>query len=145
MERNIELICQLLAAINNHPRSFAIVKTKEERIAINRALGSKDDDYHDGHWLDAPEGYTGEQIEYHLTLMEDAGLIVPAEGPPFGMGQLHRLSFDGHEFLSEIRQAEVWENVKTYFGGKLAEGSWSVVRAVVTHFAVNLGTRGLIG
>ena len=77
--------------------------------------------------------------------MADAGLIIPEDGPPFGLGQLYRLSFDGHDFVLDIRQDGVLDRVKTQFGEKLSEVSWSVLKAAVTNVAVNLATRGFTG
>jgi hypothetical protein len=49
--------------------------------------------------------YTQRQIDYHLYLMDDAGMIGGTERPLY-------LTWEGHNFLDAARDDEKWERVK---------------------------------
>lgn len=58
------------------------------------------------------EGFTPDQIAYHLDLLLDSGLIDPggyraAEGIGF-----RKLTPKGHDFADSIRDSEVWQKTK---------------------------------
>lgn len=58
------------------------------------------------------EGFTPDQIEYHLHLIEEAGLIVGSGSRPRMGINFRSLSWEGHEFLDSIRSPEVWRKTK---------------------------------
>jgi hypothetical protein len=59
------------------------------------------------------EEYSPEQMDYHLELMIDAGLIsVRASQGGFSRQLPLRLTWEGHEFLDLARDAARWEKVK---------------------------------
>ncbi len=61
------------------------------------------------------DSYTVEQIDYHLSLIREAGLVEAGGArPAVGIG-FRRLSWAGHDFLDSIRSPEVW--AKTKAGG----------------------------
>lgn len=65
-------------------------------------------------------GYNIDQIDYHLMLINKAGLIDeggirPAEGIGF-----RSLTWEGHDFLDSVRSPEVW--AKTKKGAEAAGG-----------------------
>ncbi|ONA16682.1 DUF2513 domain-containing protein [Burkholderia pseudomallei] len=62
------------------------------------------------------DGYTAEQIDYHLLLLEQAGFI-HAGGLDFGMRfgpgiGFQSLTWAGHDFLDSVRSSDVWDRAK---------------------------------
>ncbi len=57
------------------------------------------------------DGYDERQIDYHLQLLEQAGLIdTGGYGEGAGPGiAFSRLSWAGHDFLDAIRSPDVWD------------------------------------
>jgi hypothetical protein len=81
----------------------------------------------------AVEGYDQEQIAYHLSLLQERGLIeVPDSQPLIGI-VFTRLSWEGHDFLDAVRDPEIWRKTK---GGAEAVGSWTfeVVKGLARGF-----------
>ncbi|WP_434717194.1 DUF2513 domain-containing protein [Paraburkholderia sp. A2RO-4L] len=65
------------------------------------------------------EGYTAEQIDYHLSLLEQArfihagGLDFGMSGPGLSYGVCFRnLTWAGHDFLDSVRSPDVWGRAK---------------------------------
>ena len=60
------------------------------------------------------EGYRDIEINYHLKLLNEAGLIeiklsnTLAEGPKY---YAKTLTNEGHEFIASLRQPDVWETI----------------------------------
>jgi len=70
------------------------------------------------------EGYTAEQIEYHLEIMQEAGLLAGGDLPQPRHATRYvpqRLTWQGHEFLDqsrdETRFKEAQEEVVAKVGG----------------------------
>lgn len=65
-------------------------------------------------WLDVDiEEYSPEQVDYHLELLIEAGLIrVPASGMELSRRHPLRLTWEGHEFLDAARSETRWQKVK---------------------------------
>ena len=64
-------------------------------------------------------GYSRDRVYLHVELMKEHGLVdalvVPAsDGPEHRIlaCRIRRLTWDGHEFLNEVRKDEVWEKAK---------------------------------
>nr|WP_232442870.1 DUF2513 domain-containing protein [Burkholderia ubonensis] len=60
------------------------------------------------------DGYNAHQIDYHLQLLEQAGLVDAGglgggEGPGIAFS---RLSWAGHDFLDAVRSPDVWDRTK---------------------------------
>ncbi len=100
MTRDMDLIRELLLKLEAIPmRSGAIINI----------------------WLDKnnPEeefqidGFTAEQIEYHLHLIDEAGLIIGSGSRPRMGINFKSLTWDGHDFLDSIRSPEVWRQTKS--------------------------------
>ncbi|MFC3058392.1 DUF2513 domain-containing protein [Paenirhodobacter populi] len=72
-----------------------------------------------------------ERLEYHLTLLEDAGL---AEFTKTGDGWIpERLTWAGHDFADSVRDEEVWR--KTKEGAQAAKGfTVDLLRALAKGF-----------
>lgn len=62
------------------------------------------------------EGYTPEQITYHIGLMNEAGLLKAADANSFdGEAWIAiKILWDGHEFLDAARSDTVWNNAKQH-------------------------------
>ncbi|KVR84404.1 DUF2513 domain-containing protein [Burkholderia vietnamiensis] len=63
------------------------------------------------------EGYSAEQIDYHLLLLEQAGFIhgggLENFGMRFGPGiGFQSLTWAGHDFLDTMRSPDVWDRTK---------------------------------
>ncbi|MFL9935409.1 DUF2513 domain-containing protein [Paraburkholderia sp. RL18-103-BIB-C] len=63
------------------------------------------------------DGYTTEQIDYHLLLLEQAGFIhgggLENFGMRFGPGiGFQSLTWAGHDFLASVRHPDVWDETK---------------------------------
>lgn len=81
----------------------------------------------------AVEGYSEDDIAYHLSLLQERGLIeVPDSQPMIGI-VFTRLSWDGHDFLDAVRDPEIWRKTKL---GADAVGSFSfeLVKQLATGF-----------
>jgi len=87
------------------------------------------------HWVQfEPEhfavlGKSAGEIRYHLSLLIEAGFI---RGQHFGSGLplVSKLTWQGHEFLDNIRDQDIWTKVK-----KRIEGLPSVALSVVVEIA----------
>jgi len=108
MKRNMDLVRRILLAIETHPRGFA------PDIAL--------------------EGYSAEEIGYHLTLMAEAGLVeaddVTGIGDAGPMARVSRLTWQGHEFLEDSRSPRIWEQAKTVVT-EAGGGSFQIWQAVL--------------
>jgi DNA-binding transcriptional ArsR family regulator len=60
------------------------------------------------------EGYTDEQVHYHIMLLNEAGLVVASDVS--GGGHIEwmpdRLTWQGHEFLESARDNTIWNKAK---------------------------------
>lgn len=104
MKRDMDLVRSILLEIEGGKEWFDTVS--DESAA---ALGKE------GSGLSREEA---DRLEYHLTLIEDAGL---AEFTKVGEGWLaDRLTWQGHDFTDSIRDEEVWRRTKE--GASAAKG-----------------------
>jgi len=70
----------------------------------------------------AVPGYDEAQIEYHLSLMRENGLInCPGSQPSLGI-MFAGLTWEGHDFLDSVRDPAVWTKTKQ---GALAAGGFT--------------------
>ena len=90
MKRDMDLIRAMLLEIETDPHGFA------PKITIH--------------------GYTQEQINYHATLLNEAGLIkaidVTTNGSQSPEAIVERLTWAGHEFLDVARENQIWNQAK---------------------------------
>lgn len=60
------------------------------------------------------EGWSDEEVSYHVMLLAEAGLLLAIDAG--GMGAFEweaiRLTYKGHEFVDTIRDHEVWRRTK---------------------------------
>jgi hypothetical protein len=101
MKRDMDLVRDLLLAIENHPTladgsNALAVDTPEELGLPDRSL---------------------EEIYYHLDMMIKKGLV---DGELNQMEIISGLTWDGHDFLDSIRDPVIWQATKD--GAKKAGG-----------------------
>jgi len=126
MQRNWDLIRDLLEEIDLHP-DFHIDKPYKPSIGTGKLINASAD-----------------EVAYHLTLLEGAGmLIVPKVemlGGYIGSRTTWRteivvgLSWAGQEFLASIRDESIWKKVKE----KIAKHGQAVTFALITGVASSL-------
>jgi len=96
MKRDFDLVRKLLFFFEEKPDMSPVLRTDPPQI----------------------DGYSKEQVKYHLILLYQGGLV---DGEPMrsttsdriiDMGAVFSLTWQGHEFLEKIRSDEVWEKVK---------------------------------
>lgn len=68
----------------------------------------------------AVSGFSENEIEYHLRLIVEAGLITSRGRFGNGDFRLDRMTFAGHDFVDSVRSPEVW--AKTKKGAEAAGG-----------------------
>ena len=77
----------------------------------------------------------------HLELLSEAGLIEAMirrnsmGGSRNHFAFVNRLTWDGHEFLANAKNEQVWEKTKTFLKDKGGTMSMAVVKAVVIKIA----------
>ena len=85
----------------------------------------------------ASEGYSNDEIKYHIKIMEDGGLIkmrqhpnidAPAPAPVFD-----GLTWKGHEFLDSIRESGSWSKIKSVLKAKSLGLSYESIKAAVVY------------
>jgi hypothetical protein len=95
MRRNVDLMREMLLALENHPHGHAPSELKIE-------------------------GFSEEEIGYHAYLIVDAGLADGVEMTNMGSAGpewlLTVLTSQGHDFLDAAREKRVWEQAKVMAG-----------------------------
>lgn len=71
----------------------------------------------------AIDGYTDDQVAYHLDLAVEAGLIDQGGNGAMNRFMFRRLTWDGHDFVDSVRDDDVWQKSRK---GALAAGGWSL-------------------
>lgn len=66
------------------------------------------------------DGFTVDQVAYHLGLAVEAGLIDQGGGGAMNSFMFRRLTWEGHDFVDAIRDDEIWR--KTRQGASAAGG-----------------------
>lgn len=104
MVRNMDLIRELLLRLESLPTNLSsiyLLKPGDNETQI--------------------DGYSADQIDYHLSLISEAGLIESGRSAAVMNGYMFkRLSWAGHDFLDSIRDPDVW--AKTKRGAEAAGG-----------------------
>lgn len=105
MTRDMDLIRELLLkleGLSERPGEVFVLSGNDPEVAV--------------------DGYSSDQITYHLELLREAGLIEsPGSQPMLGV-TFERLSWHGHDFLDSVRNPETWTRTKE---GAHKIGSWS--------------------
>ena len=88
------------------------------------------------------DGFSEEQIHYHLGLLTDAGMIDGIDATSTGglCWMPGPLTWTGHEFLDAARNDTVWNKVKDEVKKKAVSAPMEIVLALLKH-----GMKGLFG
>lgn len=91
MKRNMDLIRDLLLkleSLDKSPTATVVIHSYDEELRF--------------------EGITPDEVEYHLLLIREAGLIEP----PHRSDLFQRLSWAGHDFVDSVRDPDIWARTK---------------------------------
>jgi hypothetical protein len=93
MKRDMDLVRELLLRIEEDPR------------------------FNGSEWLPVAgiTGHSPEEVAGHISILVDAGYLRASVGGSTPM--VSRLTWDGHEFLDDIKDAGVWESTKARIAG----------------------------
>jgi hypothetical protein len=94
-------------------------------------------------WVDLElEGYSPDQVSYHVRILADQGLIeavdLSTKDKDWPDWRPKRLTAQGHSFLDEIRSDTVWNKVKARLGSEMATSSFAIVKALARDQALKL-------
>ena len=110
MKRDMDLVRAILITIEEHEKGFA-----PHNIEI--------------------QGYSEEQIGYHIYLMGQAGLLEVSDASSIGgdspQAIPHSVTWNGHEFLANAREERNWLQAKKLMKGA-GEVSFHIWQAVLT-------------
>jgi hypothetical protein len=70
---------------------------------------------------------SSDEVAYHIALLIESGLIKGAISSGFRLHVISALTWDGHEFLDNIRDPNVWANTKQRLA-TLNTASVSIIR-----------------
>ena len=110
MKRDMDLIREILLAIEESPHGFA-----PDKIMIT--------------------GYSDEQIQYHAYLLGEAGLAkvveITSHGDKSPNAVIQGLTWEGYEFLDSAREKQRWNQAKELIGkvGGASLQIWTMVLA----------------
>jgi hypothetical protein len=92
------------------------------------------------------EGYTDEQIGYHVMLMVQAGLMEggdrPGQNPTSPTWRANNLTWEGHEFLDSVRNDTTWNKAKSALGA-VGGMTFGVLKAVLAGYLTSEATKHL--
>lgn len=103
MRRDMDLIRELMLKLEEMPRTLGIVHQLEP------GLGAV-----------AVDGYSSDEIGYHLDLINEAGFLETYGSMNSGDILFDRLTWSGHDFVDSVRNPDVW--AKTKKGAEAAGG-----------------------
>ena len=83
------------------------------------------------------EGFSAQEVNYHLSLLNDAGFIIPAQVGVHTklVTSVYRLTDSGHEFLMALKDETVWTKLKPALGD-LGKQAFETVKAVAIALAI---------
>ncbi len=115
MKRDMDLVRNILLAIEADPTGYP-----PEELEI--------------------EGYTKDQIGYHMLIMIEAGLLEGQEVTPMGascpVGIPTRMTWHGHEFLDACRDVTRWNKAKAIVA-KIGGATIEVFKQILIDLMVN--------
>lgn len=83
--------------------------------------------------------FSDSEILYHKSLLIEAGLAqgssLVGDDVPIAI-TLHRLTWDGHEFLDNVKDDNMWQKIKALVVSKGGDASFSVLKALATKLAL---------
>jgi hypothetical protein len=106
MKRDMDLVRKLLIQLEDMPLSPGSIVTM---------------DYDDPSLT--IDGYTTDQVHYHLDLIVEAGLVDIGGRGAIGAFMFRRLTYAGHDFLDSVRDDKIWAMTKK---GAAAAGGFTM-------------------
>jgi hypothetical protein len=84
------------------------------------------------------DGYSDLDIQYHLLLMDEAGLLRCEKEKSTSSDRIIKvypfsLTWAGHEFLDASRNENIWERAKKMAGDKIGAIPFDVLKALLIH------------
>src|SRR5208283_2520076 len=99
MKRDMDLLRELLLKIEDNPQMDG---TREFYYATPEEMGI--------------QGYSKEEVAYHLRLLIQNGFIDGAVTMACPMQIVRSLTNEGHDFLDNIRNDDIWKKTKATMG-----------------------------
>lgn len=119
MERDMNLVREILLALEAHEHGHA-----PESLSI--------------------DGYSEDQIGFHVHLMGQAGLVRAIDAPTFGnpspQALADSLTWEGYDFLERARNPTIWKRAMEKVAAAGAGVTIDIVKAVLLQV-----TRGSVG
>lgn len=118
MKRDMELIREILLEMekSEHPLKAEVFATKEKPKKI---------------------------VAYNMELMEEAGLVKlmkqAGDNDPYYFIQVQKITWEGYDFLANVRDDEVWKKVKL----KIAQIAGDVSFSIIKNVAVQIVSQNL--
>jgi hypothetical protein len=113
MQRDMDLIRELLIRVEHHPcfdgQNWATPDIQGDLVSADHPL---------------------EEVNYHLELLIEAGYLKGQSRAGFGVPVISKMTWEGHEFLDNIRDNDIWHKTK-----KRIEGLPGVALKVVASIA----------
>lgn len=83
-------------------------------------------------------GRDKDEINYHVMLLNEAGLVKAQELTPYdGVRWIpSRLTWQGHEFLDAARNETIWQRTKEFVQARGGTLTFDVAKAVLAQFAL---------
>ncbi len=78
------------------------------------------------------EGRGKDEMDWHVRIMSDAGLIRAVQSVETGEALVERLTWDGHEFLDSARDDARWEAAKKTVTEKTGALGFDVLKALLS-------------
>ena len=98
----------------------------------------------EGGWIDLQiEGYSENEVSYHVLLLAEAGLIEAIDlstNTSFAWAP-KRLTWNGHEFIEASRDENRWEKAKTIMKEKAGGFVYDVLKTLL----IQLMTKAVLG
>ncbi len=84
---------------------------------------------------DQIQGFDRATVAYHFKLLHQAGLIEGMDNSSIGQFDFYvtGLTWQGHEFLDNIRNDTLWQKVKATVQSKSLDLSFDVIKTVATN------------
>lgn len=86
------------------------------------------------------KGYTEEEIKYALSKLKETPYttlnLTQYDGLVLG-GTSEALTWEGHQFLDNIRNTSTWKNIKSTVNEKVGNASISIIAAVAESYIKN--------
>jgi len=115
MKRDMDLVRDLLLFIENDPRldgTLWLSPQKPQDVGVTN--------------------HSIEEVAYHLTMLVEAGFVKGNTG--MEMPAICKLTWNGHEFMDDIRDPDIWDKTKERTKGLTSVGLafiWEIAKAEI--------------